>query len=312
MATIIITEFMDEAAVHRLAAKHRVVYQPDLVDRLDDLRDALAEADALIVRNRTEVNAGLLDAAPKLCCVGRLGVGLDNIDLDACERLGVTVYPASGANDVAVIEYVIGAALVMVRGAFQASERVASGEWPRQALSGGELQGKHLGLVGFGSIARGVARCASVLGMRLSAYDPYLATDDPAWSMGVSRQASLMDLLSQADLVSLHVPLTEGTHRLIAEAELQAMKPGSMLINTARGGVVDEAALAEALTNGHLAAAAIDVFEAEPLPGGSVLAGVPGLLLTPHIAGVTRESNQRVSAVTADHVIKHLETLTHG
>lgn len=309
MATIIITEFMDASAVARLADRHHVVDQPDLVDRPDDLKQLLAGADALIVRNRTRVDRELLAAAPGLRCVGRLGVGLDNIDLDACQDRSVTVYPATGANDTAVIEYVLGAALVMVRGSFHASDRVAAGEWPRQALSGGELSGRRLGLVGYGSIARGVARCAGAFAMQVAAYDPYVPADDPAWSEGVTRCDTLEALLAGSDLVSLHVPLTDGTRHLIDAAALQQMKPGGLLINSSRGGVVDEAALADALTRGHLAGAAIDVFEAEPLPAGTALAAAPGVLLTPHIAGVTGESNQRVSAVIADRVLAHLETL---
>ncbi len=309
MAGIVISEFMDATSVDRLRQRHAALYDPELVDRPADLAAALAEARALVVRNRTRVTADLLDAAPRLACVGRLGVGLDNIDLDACRDRRVTIYPATGANDVAVAEYVIAAALSLLRGAYGASGEVAAGIWPRQRLIGREASGKRLGLVGYGAIARQVAARARALGMSIGAFDPYLPGDDPAWA-DADRQ-DLPALLATSDVVSLHVPLTETTRRLIDAAALAGMKPGAVLVNTARGGVVDEAALAAALRDGHLGGAALDVFETEPLTAeaGSALAGLPNLILTPHIAGVTAESNVRVGTVIADRVLAHLAGL---
>ena len=311
MRKVVISEFMDEAAIAAELAGFETLYDPTLVDRPDALRAALAGASGLIVRNRTQVRAGLLAAAPDLSVVGRLGVGLDNIDLAACAARGIAVHPATGANDGAVAEYVIGTALLLLRGAYGASAQVAAGAWPRNALMGREIAGKRLGLVGFGAIARETARRAAALDMTVAAFDPHLAPDDAAWrpAHGAVASLALDALVATSDVLSLHVPLTEATRDMIGPAAIARMRPGAILINAARGGVVDEAAVAAALRSGHLGGAALDVFAQEPVDaaGGAALIDVPNLILTPHIAGVTRESNVRVSAVTARAVRRSLE-----
>ncbi|MCJ2075523.1 3-phosphoglycerate dehydrogenase [Methylobacterium sp. E-016] len=311
MRKVVISEFMDEAAIAAELAGFETLYDPTLVDRPDALRAALAGASGLIVRNRTQVRAGLLAAAPDLRVVGRLGVGLDNIDLAACAARGIAVHPATGANDGAVAEYVIGTALLLLRGAYGASAQVAAGAWPRNALMGREIAGKRLGLVGFGAIARETARRAAALDMTIAAFDPHLAPDDAAWrpAHGAVASLALDALVATSDVLSLHVPLTEATRDMIGPAAIARMRPGAILINAARGGVVDEAAVAAALRSGHLGGAALDVFAREPVDaaGGAALIDVPNLILTPHIAGVTRESNVRVSAVTARAVRRSLE-----
>ncbi len=307
MADIVISEFMDQEAVDRLAARWSVDYDPSLVLSPEVLAKRLAEALALVVRNCTQVNRLLIAQAPKLRVVGRLGVGLDNIDLAACEERSIAVCPARGANEATVAEYVITAALVLLRGAFQAKDSVIAGAWPREALIGQEIAGKRLGLIGFGANGRETARRALAMGMTVAAYDPFVADDDPAWESVAP--ASLQDILSRSDVASLHVPLTDATRYIIDRAALAAMRPNAVLINAARGGLVDEGALVEALTQGRLAGAALDTFEQEPLDAeaGRRFAGVPNLLLTPHIAGVTEESNKRVSLVTAENVARVLE-----
>jgi|SRR6516164_3716059 (S)-sulfolactate dehydrogenase len=300
---IVITEFMDDAAVAKLAGRFDVTYDKTLVDRPDDLAQAVADADALIVRNRTRVDAPLLELAPGLKVVGRLGVGLDNIDVPACEARHVQVIPATGANALAVAEYVIGAAMLLLRGAYQSTHEVASGQWPRMALSGGrELAGKVIGLVGFGGIGRLTGRLARALGMTVIGFDAHVHADDPTWQAENVQHRPFLTLLAEADVVSLHVPLTPATHGLFDADHLAKMKSDAVLINTSRGGIVDEAALAVALREQRLGGAALDVFEHEPLPAGSPLATCPNLLLTPHIGGVTRESNERVSSLVADKV----------
>ncbi|WP_018912165.1 hydroxyacid dehydrogenase [Thiomonas sp. FB-6] len=303
MSSIVISEFMDAQAVEDLRARFDLRYEPGLVDDAPALRQALAGAQALIVRNRTQVRAELLDHAPGLRVVGRLGVGLDNIDMDLCARRGIRVIPALGANAQAVAEYVIATAMLLLRGAYASSAQVAGGAWPRPALSEGrEIGGKTLGLLGFGDIGRRTARLGQALGMQVLAYDPVVAAHAPVWrETGVQRR-ELDALLRECDVLSLHVPLTESTRGLLDAPRLARMREGAVLINTARGGVVDEAALADALRAGRLGGAALDVFEHEPLPAGSALAGVPRLLLTPHIAGLTRESNLRVSSLIAEQV----------
>jgi (S)-sulfolactate dehydrogenase len=307
---VVITEFMDETAVAGLAAQHDTFYDRSLVDRPDELRVRVAAADALVVRNRTQVDAALLAGAPALKVVGRLGVGLDNIDVGACRARGIEVIPATGANALAVAEYVMGAAMLLLRGAYWSSAAVASGDWPRAALSGGrELSGKTLGIVGFGGIGRLVARLGRALGMGVLGSDPQVPASSPAWREDGAQRRELDALLAEADVVTLHVPLVAATRHLIDAARLAQMKPGAILINTARGGVVDEAAVAAALKSGRLGGAALDVFEQEPLAAGSPLAGCPNLLLTPHIAGVTAESNARVSTLIAENVAAALARL---
>jgi (S)-sulfolactate dehydrogenase len=307
MPEIVITEFMDEAAIHATFAGRDVLYDPKLVDDPARLAAAVREARALIVRNRTQVRGALLASAVRLEVVGRLGVGLDNIDVRACEARGIAVYPATGANDLSVAEYVITAALMLLRRAWFATARVAAGEWPRTESMGRELAGKRLGLVGYGAIARVTGRMARDLGMSVAAYDPLLPDEHPAWA-GAQRQ-SLPELLASSDVVSLHVPLTDATRNMLDAKAIAGMKPGAILINAARGGVVDEAALCAALRSGQIGGAALDVFAREPVDAttGAQFAGVPNLILTPHIAGVTEESNVRVSAVTAEAVARHLD-----
>ena len=307
MSDIVISEFMDQAAIDAILRGRDVLYDPKLVDDKDRLYAALADCRALIVRNRTQVRAPLLDAAPRLKVVGRLGVGLDNIDVDACAAHKIIVRTASGANDLSVAEYVITAALLLRRRAWYATSRLAAGEWPRMELIGGELSGARLGLIGFGAIARLTATKAAALGMTVAAFDPFLPPDHAAW-LNVARQ-SFEEILSSCDVVSLHTPLTPQTRRMLDGAALRRMRSGAILINAARGGIVDESALAAALSGGHLGGAALDVFETEPLTpaAAAVFKGIPNLILTPHIAGVTEESNVRVSDVTARAVIAALD-----
>ncbi len=296
---ILITEFMDETWVDWLRARADLTYEPDLPDRPDDLARLASGAQALIVRNRTQVRGALLGAG--FGCVGRLGVGLDNIDLDGCRDRGIAVYPATGANTLSVAEYVITTAALLLRGAYLMRHEMEAGAWPRgPAGQGREIAGKVLGLIGYGEIARKSAALGRALGMEVMAADPYATDFDGA------RPASVEEVFAQADILSLHVPLTDETRRMVDAAALARMKPGSVLVNAARGGVVDEAALATALQSGHLGGAALDTFEAEPLGTDHVFAGVPNLILTPHIGGVTAEANARVSEMTARSVARHL------
>lgn len=307
MPDIVICEFMDARAVHEGLAGFDAVYDPGLVDRPRELIALVASARALIVRNRTQVRGALLDATARLRVVGRLGVGLDNIDVAACEARGIAVMPATGANDLSVAEYVICTAMMLLRGAYGATAAMVAGAWPRNALIGRETAGKTLGLVGFGGIARHTAKLASALGMRVMAFDPY-APDAAFATAGVTRR-ELAALLAEADVVSLHVPLTAETANLLDAGAIERMKRGAILINAARGGVVDEGAVVAALRGGRLGGAALDVFAVEPLDAASAAAfkDCPGLILTPHIAGVTEESNERVSWATVANVTKVLQ-----
>lgn len=309
MADVLITEFMDASAVDLLRSRYSVHHDPSLADRQDELPGLIAEARAIIVRNRTQVSEALLASAPKLEAVGRLGVGLDNIDGAACKARGVAVFPATGANAFAVAEYVIATALVLVRGAYLSSDRLVAGEFPRAELTGGELYGRRLGLVGFGGIAREVAVRARAFGMTIAAYDPFVEARDPIWN-GVEQVTDIDRLAAEADVISLHVPLTDATRNLFGAETIAAMKDRAILVNTARGGIIDEPALVAALKAGTLGGAAIDVFAGEPLDAakGAVFADCPNLILTPHIGGLTDEANDRVSRLTAENVLKALES----
>jgi (S)-sulfolactate dehydrogenase len=308
MQRIVISESMDAPAVAVLAREFDVDYRPGLVDDAPALERALAGAEAWIVRNRTQVRGAPLAAAGRLKVVGRLGVGLDNIDLDACGARGIRVCPATGANAESVAEYVMCLAMLLLRGAaYLSTPAVAAGRWPRAMLSQGrEIAGKTLGLVGFGSIGQVTAAKARALGLAVLAHDPALPADAPAWNALGVESLALDALLAKSDVVSLHLPLVEATRGLFGAERLSRMKKGSVLVNSARGGIVDEAALARALQEGRLAGAALDVFTEEPLPAGSPLADAPNLILTPHIAGVTQESNERVSGIVANLVAEVL------
>jgi (S)-sulfolactate dehydrogenase len=308
MKKIVITEFMDEAAVASLRASFDVLYDPKLVDDAARLMAAVSGADAVIVRNRTQVRGELLAACAKASVIGRLGVGLDNIDVPACEARGMRVIPATGANALAVAEYVIATAMVLLRGVYLSSDAVASGTWPRAALSGGrETSGTCLGLVGFGGIGRLTARLAQGLGMAVVAHDPMVAADSPVWTETGVQCASFEELIAKADVISLHVPFTHGTANMLSAERIAQMKRGAIVINTSRGGIADEAAVAAALRAGRLGGAAFDVFEPEPLGPGNVWEDCPNAILTPHVAGVTAESNVRVSTLIAAAVASALK-----
>jgi (S)-sulfolactate dehydrogenase len=306
---IVISEFMDAGAVERLKADYSVHFAPGLWEKRAKLEALASGALGLIVRNRTQVDAALIAKAPRLRVIGRLGVGIDNIDVEACKARGIAVRPATGANAEAVAEYVVAAALILLRwAAFSGTSRMMRAEWLREAAGAGrEGAGKTLGLVGFGSIGQAAAAKAMALGFKTIAADEFLPQTHPAWSR--AERVALPGLLARADIVTLHCPLTPQTRGLIGADELAAMKPGAILINTARGGIVDEAALAAALRSGHLGGAAIDVFDAEPITPetAALFDGLANAILTPHIAGITAESNIRISAITVGNVLNVLK-----
>lgn len=312
MKRIVISEFMDERAVAQLRQGFEVLYDPALVDDAPRLAREAAACEAFIVRNRTQVRGALLEAivqAGRCQVIGRLGVGLDNIDVDACARAGLPVIPATGANALTVAEYVITTALMLLRGAYLATAQVAGGAWPRAALGNGrEIAGKTLGILGFGTIGQLTARMAKALGLEVIAHDAVLPDSHCAWQDIGVQSRPMAQVISQSDVLSLHLPLLESTRGLIGAAQIAAMKPGAILINSARAGIVDDAALIAALRAGKLGGAAIDVFEQEPLKADSLYANPPAnLLLTPHVAGVTLESNERVSFMIAEAIHKVLQ-----
>ena len=306
---ILITEFMDELAVSKLRQKYEVIYDPSLVERQDAILELIGKTRAIIVRNKTLITKILINKAASLSCVGRLGVGLDNIDLVACEENNVTVYPALGANSNSVAEYVICSAMLLLRRAFQKNIEMISGVWPRQESSGLEVRGKTIGLIGYGEIAQRTSVIAKSLGMKVVAFDPYINASSDLWRD--TEKLSLDKLLRVSDVISLHIPLNKETNNLLDENKLSLVKPSAVLINSARGGILDENALAKALRENRIRGAALDVFSEEPLSEEKAkkFSQLNNIILTPHIAGITEESNERVSQMIADKVEKHLSDI---
>jgi D-3-phosphoglycerate dehydrogenase len=259
----------------------------------------LADADALIVRSATRVTSELLEKAPRLRVVGRAGVGVDNIDLEAATRRGVLVMSTPGGNAISVAEHTFALLLALARQVPRLDAAIRAGRWEKSSAAGTELRGKTLGLIGLGRIGSEVARRARAFEMRVLAFDPYIS-EAAAREVGVDL-VSLPHLLAESDFVSLHAALSPATQNLVNAGTLAKMKPGARLINAARGELVDEAALADALKSGHLAGAALDVFAEEP-PKNSPLTGLPNLIATPHVAGSTAEAQEEVGTLIAQQV----------
>ena len=272
---------------------------------LDDL-SALGRVDAWIVRGRSQVDGpALRSAAPRLRVVGRTGVGVDNIDLEAARQLGVTVVTAPEASTTGVAELTLGLMLALARDIPAADAALRRGEWPKASMIGSELEGKTLGLVGFGRIGRAVAARAAAFGMSLLAFDPYL--DDDAIRAGGAEPASLETLLAGSDYVSLHLPLTAETRGVFDRSAIARMKPGARLVCAARGGLIDEQALHQALAEGRLAGAALDVFAQEP-PRDLALLQHPRLVATPHLGAQTVEAQARVAIEITHKVLAALRS----
>jgi D-3-phosphoglycerate dehydrogenase len=263
----------------------------------------LADAEALVVRSATKVTAALLEKAPRLRVIGRAGVGVDNVDVEAATRRGILVMNTPGGNAVSVAEHTFALLLALARSVPQANASIQAGRWEKSSLSGTELRGKTIGLVGLGRVGTEVARRARALEMKVLAYDPYVT---PAAAREVEVDlVPLDDLLRQSDVVSLHTSLSAATEKMIDAAAIAKMKKGARLVNCARGELIDEAALAEALRSGHLAGAALDTFAQEP-PKNSPLIGLPNLIATPHIAGSTAEAQEEVGTAIAMQVRDYL------
>jgi D-3-phosphoglycerate dehydrogenase len=304
---IVVTEMLAPPGPELLAASGRPVkHEPTLWRDPARLRTLLGEAEALVVRNQTRVTRELLDAAPRLRVVGRLGVGLDNIDLVAARTHGVTVTAARNANAIAVAEYVMAAMLHIARNFAAADASVRAGEWDRVQFGGSELWGRTLGLVGVGEIGRRVAKRARAFGMSVIGYDPLLGPYDYAPAEQEITLLPLDEVLDRSDVVSLHVPLLPATHHLINADRLSQMRQHAVLINTSRGGIIDETALLDALTGGHLYRAVLDVSEVEPLPAESPLRSCESVILTPHVAGLTAQAQERTSRLVISDVLRVL------
>ncbi len=304
---ILVTEMLAPPGPDLLAASGwPVKLDATLWKEPDRLQSLLGEAEALIVRNQTRVTAQVLEAAPRLRVVGRLGAGLDNIDLPAARRRGIVVTAARNANAIAVAEYVLAAMLHIARDFAAADASVRAGEWNRARFGGTELWGRTLGLVGVGEIGRRVARRARAFGMSVIGYDPLVGPYDFAPAEQGIALLPLDELLANSDVISLHVPLLPTTYHLINAERLAQVRPHAVLINAARGGIIDEGALLAALNAGRLYRAVLDVCEVEPLPAESPLRSCEALLLTPHVAGLTAQAQERTSRLVIGDVLRVL------
>src|SRR5438094_547691 len=274
-----------------------------------ELREIIGAYDALAVRSATKVTKEILDAAQKLRVVGRAGTGVDNIDLAAASRRGVVVMNAPGGNSVSVAEHTLALLLALARQVAEASQSTRGGKWEKKKFaSGRELMGKTLGVIGTGSIGALVVRRAQAFGMKVIGYDPFLAAE-AAEKLGIEL-VNLADIWKRSDAVTLHVPLTEQTKNMVAAAQIAQMKPGALLVNCARGGLVDEAALATALKAGKLGGAALDVFEQEPPPASHPLFSCQNFIGTPHLGGSTEDAQQNVATIVCEAMVDYLTTGT--
>ncbi|HUP90404.1 MAG TPA: phosphoglycerate dehydrogenase [Longimicrobiales bacterium] len=266
----------------------------------EDLARAMEDVNAVVVRSSTTITRDSLKYAKSLQVIGRAGVGVDNIDIEAATEKGVAVLNAPAGNTISAAELTLALLLALVRKVPAADRSMRAGEWDRKSFNGIELYGKVLGLVGAGRIGTEVARRARAFGMRIMAYDPYLTAERAATLE--MEQASLEDVLKRADVITLHVPLTDATANLISDAQFALMKKTALIVNAARGGVIDEAALHRALSEKVISGAALDVFEEEPAPADHPLRSLPNVVLTPHLGAATTEAQQNVALEIAEAV----------
>jgi D-3-phosphoglycerate dehydrogenase len=292
---VLVAEEIAEAGLALLAGAAEV--ESAVGASRDELLARLPGAAGLVVRSATRVDAELIAAGPALRVVGRAGTGTDNIDLEAATRAGILVVNAPSANALSAAEHTLALLLALARRVPEGDRSVRSGGWERKRLGGVELAGKTLGIVGLGRIGRLVAERARAFGMHLLVFDPFVS-GDPASAFGAERASGLEDLMARSDFVTLHVPLTPETRGFIGEEVLRHARPGLRLVNTARGGVVDEEALAAALRAGRVAGAALDVFASEP-PAGSPLLTMAQVVVTPHLGASTAEAQARAGVEVA-------------
>lgn len=291
---VLVTDEVDPEGVALLRAHPRieVVERPTLPPAL--LLEEIGEYDALVGRSATRVSRELLERAGRLRVVGRAGVGVDNVDLDRATELGIAVINAPGGNTVSVAELMFGVLISLMRHVHVAAESMRDGEWRRSQLGGQELRGRTLSILGLGRIGGEAARRARAFGMRVAAYDPYVS-ESRFEELGVERAATLAAALERADVLTVHLPLTDETRGMIGAPELGRLRERAVVLNLARGGIIDEGALTEALRGGRIAAAGLDVFETEPLPPDHPLRTLPNVILTPHLGASTSEAQKSVA-----------------
>ena len=305
MPKVLISDELSDHAVEIFRRRGlEVDFEPNLGKDPERLAQVVGQYDGLAVRSATKATAQIIDKAENLKVIGRAGIGVDNIDLAAASAKGIVVMNTPFGNSITTAEHAIAMMFAVARQIPQANASTHAGKWEKSKFMGVEITGKTLGLIGCGNIGSVVAQRAIGLRMRVAAFDPFLS-DIRARELGVEKVEALEDLLARADFVSLHLPKTEKTANILSAAQIAAMKPGARLINCARGGLVDEAAVAEALTSGHLAGAAFDVFATEPAHENPLF-GLPNVVVTPHLGAATSEAQENVALQVAEQMSDYL------
>ena len=304
MAKILVTDGMAPEGLEILKQGGHTVENRKV--STEELLRIIKDYDGLVVRSATQVTEKVVKAGPNLKVVGRAGVGVDNVDLPSATTAGVIVMNAPLGNIVSAAEHTIGMIFSVARMIPQAYAKLAKGEWDKKSFTGIELAGKTLGIIGLGKIGKHVAQVLQATGMNVIAFDPFLS-DEVAKELRIE-SATLDVVLARADIITVHTPLTEQTRNLINAERLRTMKKTVRIVNVARGGIIDEAALADALTNGIIAGAALDVFAEEPLPATSPLFGIPNLIITPHLGASTEEAQIKVSVDIANQFNSYFAT----
>ncbi len=307
MTKILITEFINKNSLNNLRKNFEVHYDENLWSQTEKLINSIKDSEGLIIRNKTKVTKDLLDKANNLKFVGRLGVGLDNIDIDYCKNKKIYVQPATGMNADSVVEYVVSCSLSLIKKIPLLNNGTSKGEWPRTKIKSEEINGKNLGIIGYGYIGKKVSKYCSNLGLNIIAYDPYLEdqTNDK-----YANFVELNKIYEVSDIISLHLPLTKETKNLINKVSFSKMKQKPIIINTSRGSIVNENELIDAYNNNLISGFALDVFENEPIEDSlyNQINKDMNCILTPHISGVTTQSNERVCDFIVDKVFEFFKT----
>ena len=295
MINILITEFIDPEALKILSKDFNVIYKKDIWENSDYLKEEINKFDGIIVRNKTNLNQSILEKAANLKYIGRLGVGLDNIDTEYCKKNNIFVQPATGMNADSVAEYVISSSLSLLKKTKLINEKTQSGQWPRTSITTNELKGKILGLIGFGDIAKKVLKLINAFEVTTIAFDPFITSQE--MEEHNVKKVTFDNILSSADIISIHVPLNNETKYLFDKKTFQKMNNKPIIINSSRGGIINETDILEAYKNNYISGFALDVYEHEPVNKIFLknITNDMNCILSPHIAGVTEESNTRVS-----------------
>ena len=307
MIKILITEFIDSQSLQNINKKFDVIYKKDAWQNKDFLEKEIQKFDGVIVRNKTSLDKNILINASNLKFIGRLGVGLDNIDTEYCKKNNIIVQPATGMNSDSVAEYVVNSSLTLLKKSQIINEQTLQGKWPRTSIITKELKGKTFGLIGFGDISKKVLKLINVFDVACIAYDPFI--NSKQMEVDNIKKVSFDEILNLADIISIHVPLNNETKYLFDRQAFIKMKKQPIIINSSRGGVINEKDLIDAYTNKYISGFALDVFENEPINETFYknISNDMNCILTPHIAGVTAESNVRVSNFIIDKTNKFFE-----